>query len=81
MKYLRQEQNMTYDAFFVDPPYDLRIGDTVVNAIIDNGLLTDNGIIVAESATTDGLVLPENYEIFHHKIFGTTQVHFIGKKE
>jgi 16S rRNA (guanine(966)-N(2))-methyltransferase RsmD len=81
MKFLGQEKDLKYDIFFIDPPYNLRIGDAIINKITDSGLLNKNGIIVAESSITDGIILPDNFEILHHKIFGSTQVHFMSEKE
>jgi len=80
-KFLSQENNIQYDIIFVDPPYNLRIGDGVINGIIESGLLSRNGVIIAESSFTDGITLPAHFDILHHKIFGTTQVHFIAEKE
>ena len=81
LKLLRKfsEENITFDLIFIDPPYDLRLGNKVIHEITDKNLLADSGIIINESIISDGLILPAGLEVLSHKIFGTTQIHIIRK--
>ena len=81
LKFLKKlaEENRTCDLFFIDPPYDLRLGNKVIHEISDKNLLADSGMIINESIISDGLILPVGLEILSHKIFGTTQIHIIRK--
>ena len=80
-KYLKKmcEEETQLDLFFIDPPYELRLGNKIINTIKENNLLSDNGLIVNESMINDGLLLPDNFDIVAQKIFGTTQIHIIKK--
>ena len=53
--------NIKFDLIFLDPPYNMNCLDTIINIVIDNNLLNNNGLIICEyefddfSNTYDGL--------------------------
>ena len=82
LKFLKYDlTGREFDLIFLDPPYDAHLGNSTIAAITNRDLLSNEGIIVAESAVGDGLVLPEDYKVLNHKVFGSTQVHFIAKAD
>ena len=68
-----------YDLIFIDPPYDKRIGNLIINKIISNNYLEIEGLIVAESAVGDGVSLSDDFEIISQRIIGETQFHIIRR--
>lgn len=44
-----KHENSKFDIIFLDPPYDSNLINQSVNKIIENNLLSENGIIVAET--------------------------------
>ena len=44
-----KENNITFDIIFLDPPYNLECIDKIINYIIDNNLLNEDGLIVCEA--------------------------------
>jgi 16S rRNA (guanine966-N2)-methyltransferase len=80
LKYLKPDlSDIKYNLIFLDPPYKANIINNVINLIITMDILTEDGIIVAESAVGKGITLPDELQIINSKIFGSTQVHFIAR--
>lgn len=71
-------QNLQFDLVFLDPPYKKNYLIKSINAIIDYNLLTNDGIIVAE--TDEELVLEEiKGNIYDTRQYGRVKLIFIKK--
>jgi len=72
--------NETFDLVFLDPPYKLGILPLVIATICNEGLLDDQGIIVAEHDSKD--LLEDNvgcYRVKDCRKYGNTSISFIIK--
>lgn len=47
------ENNDTFDIIFLDPPYNKGLITPIIEKIMENGVLSEDGIIVLESDNTD----------------------------
>ncbi len=74
-----KEKNIKFDIIFLDPPYKMHILNNIMNYLIENDLLNDNGIIVCE---TDNQYLDNNIkklELIKQKKYGTTYLYIYRK--
>lgn len=73
--------NFSFDIIFMDPPYGKSslLTDTL-RAILEAGILADDGYIVIEQASEDALPNPPDFLIFKTKDFKTTKMLFIRKR-
>ena len=74
-----KEKNIKFDIIFLDPPYKMHILNNIMNYLIENDLLNDNGIIICE---TDNQYLDNNIkklELIKQKKYGTTYLYIYRK--
>ncbi|TDT32950.1 16S rRNA (guanine(966)-N(2))-methyltransferase RsmD [Naumannella halotolerans] len=67
-----------FDIVWADPPYDLDPAavDRVIRAVIDNGWLVRNGLLVIErSSRTPAPAVPEGFETWSRR-YGETTIHY-----
>ncbi len=69
-----------YDLIFLDPPYASNLGEMAIDRIIENGLLTDRGIIVYEHGSEKSYVVTDNGYKQRTKKMGSVTAEFISKK-
>ena len=67
-----------YDLIFFDPPYEREFACKIIKAIYMNNILSNEGIIVAETEKSEDLSEFENF-IIKEKIYGDTKVTIIKK--
>ena len=67
-------QNIKFDIIFLDPPYNMHILNDVMNYIVKNNLLNENGIIVCE---VDNEYLDDinSLKLIKSKKYGSTYVY------
>lgn len=65
-----------YDIIFLDPPYAAGYYDTALDIIKENGLLADDGIIVAECDDPNGFD-SRGFEIDRQKKYGKASVYLL----
>ena len=67
-------QNIKFDIIFLDPPYNMHILNDVMNYIVQNNLLNENGIIVCE---IDNEYLDDinSLKLIKSKKYGSTYVY------
>ncbi len=68
-----------FDIIFLDPPYNKGYIEPVLDAICENDLLTDDGIIVLESDNTDFKSQYDGLKILKQKKYGRTYITIYGK--
>ena len=65
-----QEQSIKFDIIFLDPPYQTDLVKKSVEMIEKYELLSQNGIIVAESDILDKIIFSDKLEIVKSKKYG-----------
>ena len=71
-----------FDIVFLDPPYDTDYGIRAINTIIENDLLSDDGIIIFETNNENkekSIELNKNICIFDKRKYGIAFIMFIRK--
>lgn len=69
-----KREKVAFDIVFLDPPYGMNYYDEVIDTILRNKLLAENGIIVAEHAYDKPLGEIKGLEIIKSKKYGTVAV-------
>ncbi|MGB9720085.1 MAG: 16S rRNA (guanine(966)-N(2))-methyltransferase RsmD [bacterium] len=77
LKYLRGEK---FDIAFIDPPYKGEFVSETLKLICFYQLIEEQGIIVAEYARFNRLVIPQEYIVLKEKRYGDTSVSFLKLK-
>jgi 16S rRNA (guanine966-N2)-methyltransferase len=68
----------TFSLIFADPPY----GETAQKFLSDASLaaiLTEDGLLVLESAKRDALMAPSNWTVVRDAVYGDTKVNFFAR--
>jgi len=69
-------QMNSFDLVFIDPPYDMGFVEPTIDQLIDNKLLSDNAIIIAE--TEKGFAFTNNsFEILDHRTQSNSTLWFL----
>jgi 16S rRNA (guanine(966)-N(2))-methyltransferase RsmD len=66
--------NEQFDVIFLDPPYNKGFIEPALRGIIENNILSDDGIVVLESDNTDFSSDADGLEIIKQKRYGRTFV-------
>lgn len=69
-----------FDIVFLDPPYNKGFIEPALDAVIENGVLSEDGIVVLESDNTDFRAVTDGLEIFRQKKYGRTYVTVYKRK-
>ncbi len=67
-----------YDLILFDPPYKREFACQIIKAIYENNILSDEGIIVAETGKSEDILEFEKF-IIKEKIYGDTKVTILKK--
>ena len=62
-----------FDVIFLDPPYNQGMISSALELIADGGMLTRNGIIVAESGGEE-IAVPQGFELIKDRKYGKTYI-------
>lgn len=63
-----------FDIIFLDPPYNKGFIEPALKTIVENDLLTDDGIVVLESDDTDFSDEPEGLSVLKQRKYGRTYI-------
>jgi 16S rRNA (guanine966-N2)-methyltransferase len=66
----------TYDIIFLDPPYKEKALEIILNKIIENKILKDNGIIIIHRHKKEIDIFPENFHLIDEKKYGISKIIF-----
>ena len=67
---------LTYDLIFLDPPYKEKALENILNKIIENKILNDNGIIIIHRHKKEIDTFPENFRLIDEKKYGISKIIF-----
>ena len=68
--------NLRYDVIFLDPPYREKALENILNIIIENKILKDNGIIIIHRHKKEIDKFPKNFQIIDEKKYGISKIIF-----
>lgn len=72
-------RKVTFDIIFMDPPYALEGVDQILEAIVENELLNDEGYIILERSSKSTVNLPHNLVLWKEKQYKVTTLSFIKR--
>ncbi len=67
---------LSYDIIFLDPPYKEKALENILNSIIENKILTDNGIIIIHRHKKEIDNFPKNFQLIDEKKYGISKIIF-----
>ena len=65
-----------YDIIFLDPPYKEKALENILNKIIENNILKDNGVIIIHRHKKEDDEFPKNFQILDKKKYGISKLIF-----
>ena len=65
-----------YDIIFLDPPYKEKALENILNKIIENKILKDNGIIIIHRHKKEIDKFPKNFQLIDEKKYGISKIIF-----
>ena len=68
--------NLRYDVIFLDPPYREKALENILNIIIENKILKDNGIIIIHRHKKEIDKFPKNFHLIDEKKYGISKIIF-----
>ncbi|MBI1911036.1 MAG: 16S rRNA (guanine(966)-N(2))-methyltransferase RsmD [Deltaproteobacteria bacterium] len=81
VRFFSQKQER-FDLVFIDPPYDSSLVEETMNAIDNSGILSPEGVLVAETSKRIAVKLEySNLELTDERKYGDTVVYFFSLKE
>lgn len=66
----------SYAYAFLDPPYDKKLGEAALLALLEGGWLSPGAVIVLEERANVTIDLPPAFELVDERTYGDTTVHF-----
>lgn len=81
-KTIEKLKNIKFDIIFIDPPYNKGLGIESIEMLIDNDMISYNGIIIYETDEIEEV--PDNikkYERYSYKKYGRNILNFYRRKE
>jgi len=66
----------SYDIIFLDPPYKEKALESILNKIIVNKILKDNGIIIIHRHKKEIDTFPKNFHLIDEKKYGISKIIF-----
>ena len=64
------QQSKVFDIIFIDPPYQTDLVEKSILLILEKGLLSKRGIIIAESDKLEKIIYPDNMQVVKSKKYG-----------
>ena len=65
-----------YDIIFLDPPYKEKTLKNILNTIIENKILKDNGVIIIHRHKKEIDEFPKNFQLIDEKKYGISKIIF-----
>ena len=75
-KFKFQNLTLRYDIIFLDPPYKEKALENILNSIIENKILEDNGIIIIHRHKKEIDDFPKNFQFIDEKKYGISKIIF-----
>ena len=67
---------LRYDIIFIDPPYKEKALENILNTIIENKTLKENGIIIIHRHKKEIDKFPKNFQLIDEKKYGISKIIF-----
>jgi len=71
-----KSKGIVFDIIFIDPPYKTELAEKAINFIINNKMLSENGVICWEHDCSK-LEIKNSYNILNHKKYGSVYLTFV----
>ncbi len=75
-KFKFKSLKLSYDVIFLDPPYKEKALENILNKIIENKILKDNGIIIIHRHKKEIDEFPKNFQLIDEKKYGISKIIF-----
>ena len=75
-KFKFRSLKLKYDVIFLDPPYKEQALENILNTIIENKILKDNGIIIIHRHKKKIDTFPKNFHLIDQKKYGISKIIF-----
>lgn len=66
-----------FDIIFLDPPYDLQLLSKLLELIIDNEILCENGLVILEGDIKEEIIIKKPFLLYKDKQYGRTKIRII----
>ena len=67
---------LSYDIIFLDPHYKEKALENILNSIIENRILNNNGIIIMHRHKKEINEFPRNFQLIEEKKYGISKIIF-----
>ena len=75
-KFKFKSLKLRYDIIFLDPPYKEKALENILNSIIENRILNNNGIIIIHRHKKEIDEFPRNFQLIEEKKYGISKIIF-----
>ena len=75
-KFKFKSLKLRYDIIFLDPPYKEKALENILNSIIENRILNNNGIIIIHRHKKEIDEFPKNFHLIEEKKYGISKIIF-----
>ena len=77
-KYFKINQNFkeTFNLIFIDPPYQEKRINEIIEIIIKNKILAKNGVIIIHRHKNDDIVITEKFCVIEERVYGLSKILF-----
>ena len=75
-KFQFKSLKLSYDVIFLDPPYKERALENILNKIILNKVLNNNGVIIIHRHKKEIDTYPKNFHLIDEKKYGISKIIF-----
>ena len=75
-KFQFKSLKLRYDVIFLDPPYKEKALENILNTIIKNKILKENGIIIIHRHKKEIDTFPKNFQLIDEKKYGISKIIF-----
>lgn len=73
--------NEEFDLIFADPPYQSNYFNTICNKVLENHILSENGILIFEMPIHLNPIIPQELSLLKIKELGTTKFYLLNYKK
>lgn len=76
-----QKKGLTFDAVYLDPPYDSGLYEPVIRSLLEGNWIAKGGLVICEYAAHLPLVPPSPWQEIDRRIYGNTALLIINLPE
>ncbi|MCD7894911.1 MAG: 16S rRNA (guanine(966)-N(2))-methyltransferase RsmD [Erysipelotrichaceae bacterium] len=75
-----KEMGLVFDLVLLDPPYSMKINQSIIDFLVDNHMLNDGCMIVVEDKIEEALTFNEPFYLYKQQTYGITILQIIKYK-